>query len=124
MTQSAIDLAVFDLPHIREQWGELPEETYREILAIFIDEAETMRSAASDALADMDRAELARVAHGLRGASTNMGALHLGSCAGTLEAACPTESPESLATHLAALDAAWREVRAVVAAGGPDIGWP
>lgn len=116
--------SVFDLDHIRDQWGELPDDVYRSILPLFVEDGERFWNTLGKALQEMDRGAIAAAAHTLRGASGNIGAMELAQCAALLENAAPSASAEQLRPIITELDGAWRAVRATIEAGGPDIGGP
>ena len=111
----------FDLAHVEAQWGDPADETYRMILGIFTDECDELCGKARSALVEGRPGDLARIAHTLRGASANVGALHLGQTAGALEAAAAAGEMGSLPALLESMETAAGVVRDVIAAGGPNF---
>jgi hypothetical protein len=102
---------LFDLLQIGENWGGPEDPIYRAVLGIFGPETQRLRVAIGRA----DHADLARLAHTLRGAAINVGATRLAAAAGALEHSAPGAAADAIAGLDAALDA----TLAALAEGGP-----
>ena len=102
----------FDLSHIADQWGSPDDDIYRAVLGIFAEEGAKLCGDARDALADDRRQALERMAHTMKSAAANVGALHLSRCAQALEAAAGTAKPAELAPLVAQVEVAWAAVSA------------
>jgi HPt (histidine-containing phosphotransfer) domain-containing protein len=111
----------FDIAHIIDQWGSPLDEIYGTILDIFVIEAEALCAEARSSLAAGRRDTLARAVHTLGGASANIGAMHLASCAGAVEALAQSAEGERLESMLKDVEAAWAAVLAEIATGGPKL---
>jgi HPt (histidine-containing phosphotransfer) domain-containing protein len=109
----------FDLAHIDAQWGIPRDEIYPIILGIFADEGMKLCADARISLAAGRRDALVRAAHTLAGAAANVGALHLATCARTLQAAAETGREKEIGQLVAQVQTAWQAVSACIAQGGP-----
>jgi HPt (histidine-containing phosphotransfer) domain-containing protein len=109
----------FDLPHIADQWGSPADDIYRTVLAIFAEEGAKLCVDARAALAENRRQALGRIAHTMKSAAANVGALHLSRCAWALEEAAETGEIWTLAQLVAQVERAWAAVSARIAEGGP-----
>jgi HPt (histidine-containing phosphotransfer) domain-containing protein len=111
--------SAFDLAGIEAQWGAPPDEIFHAVLKIFVTEVEPRCVEARVALSEGRRDTLRRVAHTLKSASSNVGAVHLAECAAALETATEIETDETLGKLLARVQSAWEAVAGEFAAGGP-----
>jgi HPt (histidine-containing phosphotransfer) domain-containing protein len=119
LKKSIMSAPTFDRLHIEAQWGDLADDTYQAILQIFLDEGKTICANLRSSLGANQRDAMLRSAHTIRGAASNVGALHLADCADRLEAAVENADTESLAKLVDDVEVAWRDVLLVIEAGGP-----
>jgi len=111
--------SAFDETQIAEQWGSLDDDIYRTVLGIFADEGAKLCADARASLATGQRDALMRAAHTLAGASANVGALRLATCARGLQASVETGETAELDAAMTRVETAWQAVRARIAEGGP-----
>lgn len=111
--------SAFDEAQIAEQWGSLQDDIYRTVLGIFADEGAKLCADARASLAAGRRDGLMRAAHTLAGASANVGALHLATCARALQASAEIGDNAELEALITRVETEWQTVRARIAEGGP-----
>jgi HPt (histidine-containing phosphotransfer) domain-containing protein len=112
MDDNASQAALFDAGHLaRYTLGDAALE--REVLAMFVDQAEAQRDRLAAAA---DERQWREAAHTLKGAARGIGAFRLGDAAARLEALAPVPAGDERATRLAALAADIAATRAALLA--------
>ncbi|EPY01968.1 Hpt domain-containing protein [Magnetospirillum fulvum] len=97
--------------------GEADPDLFAEILTFFVEAFGELSDRLNAAITTRDRAALRATAHAAKGAARNAASPKLAECLATLEATAEKEKWPTLAKKVKAVEAAFAEVRAFVAAG-------
>jgi CheY-like chemotaxis protein/HPt (histidine-containing phosphotransfer) domain-containing protein len=97
-----------------EEFKEYDDEALtmtREVIALFVADAPNRLAAIAQAVSDMDATSLAKAAHALKGAASNIGAVALHHAAGALEQAAKAGWPADAPARQAELEDLWEKTR-------------
>jgi len=100
----------FDRTYVETYWEDIPKELYLQVLGTFGAEGRHLCQSARAAAAALRLSELERVAHTMRGAAANVGALLLSERAMSLETAARENAVSELPDLLVAFETAWEQV--------------
>jgi len=107
---SCPDRTVFDLEALRNRLGD-DEEAVREIVDLFLVETPDLVSRLRSAAVAEEWGVVARLAHTLKGASANFGAVALAALAGEMEQAAKDPNNAGLQTLLSKMDLEFKELK-------------
>jgi HPt (histidine-containing phosphotransfer) domain-containing protein len=104
----------FDRAYVETYWEDVPKELYLQVLNTFGAEGRRLCQAARAAAGAQQLSELQHIAHTMRGAAANVGALGLSDRAMSLETAAKESAVSTLPDLLAAFETAWEQVHAEI----------